>query len=105
MPYKALWYPYGAYLVAIINIFFVLIYGYQTLHPFEAVDFVLSYIVIMIFVVLGVFWKFWTKTKVVKLEEMDLVSGRRDDLCVINREVEDLKQVSWPVRVKRFFLG
>lgn len=106
LPYQALWFPYGAYFVAISNTFFVLIYGYQTLlKPFQKVNFVVSYIVIVIFVVLGVFWKLWKKTKVVKLEEMDLVSGRRDDLYVINREVEDIKKVSWPKKVKRFLLG
>lgn len=53
---------------------------------------------------LGVFWKLWKKTEVVRLDEMDLVSGKRDDLCVVNGEVGDVK-VSWPLRVKRFLLG
>jgi len=106
LPYKALWFPYGAYFVAVINVFFVLIYGYKTLlHPFETVNFIISYIVIVIFVVLGVFWKVWKKTRFVKLEEMDLVSGRRDDLVVVNRDVEVADKLKWFLRVKRFLLG
>lgn len=103
LPYRALWFPYGAWFVVAINVFLVVISGYTTLiGTFQYVDFIFNYIVIVIFVALFVFWKVWKKTKWVGLREMDLVSGRRDDL-VVDGVVEE--KVSIPKRFKRFMLG
>ena len=81
LPYRALWYPYGAYWVAISNLFLLLIQGYGCfIDGFDYVDFIVSYIVVVVFVALFVFWKFYKKTKWVTLKDMDLVSGKREDL-------------------------
>jgi amino acid transporter len=104
LPYKALWYPYGAWFVVTINLFLVIISGYTTvIPPFQAVNFVFNYIVIVIFVVLFIFWKLYKKTKWVKLMEMDLMSGRRDDLHPPNPDGE--AKVSVLKKFKRFMLG
>jgi len=42
-----------------------------------------------------VFWKVWKKTKWVGLEEMELLEGRRDDLCVVNEGFEERKLRWW----------
>lgn len=108
LPYRALWYPYGAWFVVIINVFLVIISGYTTvIGTFDAVDFVFNYIVLVIFAALFIFWKLYKKTKWVKLEEIDLVSGRRDDLCAL--EAEDVEQegakISVLKKAKRFMFG
>ncbi|EOD45355.1 putative amino acid permease protein [Neofusicoccum parvum UCRNP2] len=103
LPFRALWYPGGAVFVAAINVFFVLIQGYQTLSPFAAADFVVAYIVIVLFVVLAVFWKFWKGTKWVRLEEMDLVSGTREDLPELKNMEE--KKASFLLQMRRLFFA
>lgn len=106
LPYRALWFPYGAWFVVCINIFLVIISGYTTfIGTFDAVDFVFNYIVLVIFVALYVFWKLYKKTKWVKLEEMDLVSGRREDLCAVDYEEKDETNLSAMVKAKRFMFG
>ncbi|KAK5204507.1 hypothetical protein LTR41_009679 [Exophiala xenobiotica] len=85
LPFRAFLFPYGAYFVAGFNVFLIFISGYTAfLTPFNVATFVTSYLVIVIFVILYLGWKFLKKTKWVKLEEMDLVTGRasyddRDD--------------------------
>lgn len=106
LPYQALWYPYGVYFVIFVNFFLVFISGYSVfIGGFQAVDFVFDYIVIVIFIGLYVFWKVWKKTKWVKLEDMDLVSGRKVYMESGTIEVEGAEEdrnVAWYVKVKRF---
>ncbi|PMD63005.1 uncharacterized protein K444DRAFT_651842 [Hyaloscypha bicolor E] len=77
IPYRALWYPYGAWFVLFISIFLVLTSGYTTLIPsFHAVNFVFNYIVLVIFVLLFISWKLHKKMKCLPLMEMNLATGR-----------------------------
>ncbi|KAL9016465.1 MAG: hypothetical protein Q9185_006201 [Variospora sp. 1 TL-2023] len=79
LPFKALWYPYGTYVAVAANVFLIFFQGYTAfLNPFSAKDFVVNYILLPVFVALVVGYKFWRKTKIVKLAEMDLWTGRRD---------------------------
>ncbi|KAL8965721.1 MAG: hypothetical protein Q9197_006364 [Variospora fuerteventurae] len=79
LPFKALWYPYGTYVAVAANVFLIFFQGYTAfLNPFSAKDFVVNYILLPVFVALVVGYKFWRKTKMVKLAEMDLWTGRRD---------------------------
>ncbi|KAK2808507.1 hypothetical protein FQN50_004716 [Emmonsiellopsis sp. PD_5] len=79
LPFQAVWYPYGTYLALAVNVFLIFFQGYPAfLNPFSAEDFVVNYILLPVFVGLVVFWKFFKKTKWVKLEEMDIWTGRRD---------------------------
>lgn len=81
LPFRALFYPYGTWFVVFINIFLVLIAGYSDfVGGFHAVDFVVNYVVIAVFLVLYLGWKIIKRTKLVPLEEIDLISGRRDHL-------------------------
>ena len=81
LPFKALWYPYGTYAALAANIFLVFFQGYTAfLNPFSASSFVISYVLLPVFGVLLVGYNVWRKTKWVKLEEMDIWSGRRDDV-------------------------
>ncbi|KAK2733579.1 hypothetical protein FQN57_002078 [Myotisia sp. PD_48] len=79
LPFKAMFYPYGAYAALAANIFLIFFQGYPAfLNPFSAEDFVVNYILLPVFVGFVVFWKFYKRTKFVKLHEMDIWTGRRE---------------------------
>ncbi|KAK5109769.1 hypothetical protein LTR85_002048 [Meristemomyces frigidus] len=104
LPYKAMWYPYGTIWVIFINIFLVFIAGYASfVGGFHAVDFVINYICIAVFVVLFVGWKIIKRTKMVPLMEIDLVTGRRDGLLrQMDLEEGEKTHLAWYVKAKRF---
>ncbi|ORY87449.1 amino acid permease [Leucosporidium creatinivorum] len=104
LDFKAFLYPYGAYFALGANIFLIFFQGFTTLAPFSAVDFVVAYIIIPVFLILFVGWKFYHKTRFVRLEEMDLDSDRRqvererDEQGIIDQEVEEEeygKKTAW----------
>ena len=79
LPFRALWYPYGTYAALAANIFLIFFQGYPAfLIPFSATDFVINYILLPVFLLLLLGFKFWKKTKWVKAEEMDIWTGRRE---------------------------
>lgn len=79
LPFKALWYPYGTYFALATNVFLVFFQGYTAfLNPFSSTDFVINYILLPVFLILLVGFKLWKKTKLVKLSEMDIWTGRRE---------------------------
>lgn len=79
LPYKATWYPWGTYFSLGANIFLVFFQGYTAfVNPFSAEDFVINYILLPVFALFLVVYKVWNKTKVVKLEDMDIWTGRRE---------------------------
>ena len=81
LPFKAMWYPYGTYAALAANIFLIFFQGYTAfLNPFSASDFVINYILLPVFAVLLVGYKFWKRTKWVKPDEMDIWTGRRAGL-------------------------
>lgn len=93
-----MWYPYGTYLALATNIFLIFFQGYTAfLNPFSAKDFVVNYILLPVFVILMVGYKLWKKTKIVKLAEMDLWTGRRD----IDRIDKQRDEETGPEDVKR----
>lgn len=81
LPFRAMWYPYGTLFVVILNLFLVIIQGYSTLlTPVQPVAFVFNYIILVLFVILFLFWKFFKKTQWVDVREVDLNKDRRDFL-------------------------
>lgn len=99
LPFKALWYPYGTYACLAANIFLIFFQGMSSLitfpssfevltnvgytcflNPFSAQDFVINYILLPVFVLFYVVYKFWNKTRIVKVYEMDIWTGRREDI-------------------------
>lgn len=102
LPFKAAWYPYGAYAALGANIFLIFFQGYTAfLNPFSAKDFVINYILLPVSVIFFVAYKFWNKTKWVRLEDMDLYTGRRADDTVVLEGVE----VPWWTKVRRSLVG
>ncbi|GAP92919.1 putative amino acid permease [Rosellinia necatrix] len=111
LPYRALLYPYGAWLVVLLNLFLVFLSGYSVfIGGFAAVDFVFDYIVLVIFTLLYLFWKVVKKTKMVSLRDVDLVTGRRENLVVSptysdGEGGEKRLKTPWYVAVKRLLTG
>ncbi|KAK3054313.1 hypothetical protein LTR09_004581 [Extremus antarcticus] len=87
LPFRAFMFPYGAWIVAIFNPFLVFIQGYGTLiHPWHPVDFVVAYIILVLFFVIWAGWKLWHKTKIVDLATVNLQEGRREAIAVDDDE-------------------
>ncbi|KAK0620071.1 putative amino acid transporter [Immersiella caudata] len=80
LPFKSLLYPWNAYFGLGANIFLALIQGWSTFSPFDAGLFVDAYILLPLFPVIYLVYKFWNKTKFWSVHEIDLQSGRRKDL-------------------------
>jgi amino acid transporter len=80
LPFVSLWYPYNAYFGLGACLFLALIQGWSTFAPFDAGLFVDAYILLPLFGVIYVVYKFVFKTKLWKAHEIDLQSGRRRDL-------------------------
>lgn len=80
LPYKGLWYPYLPILGLVLNILLALIQGWSYFKPFDAGNWVDAYILLPFFGVLFLWFKFWNKTTWVKLSEVDLDKGRREDV-------------------------
>lgn len=102
LPFKAAWYPYGTYACLAANIFLIFFQGYTCfLNPFSAEDFVINYILIPVFALLYFGWKFWHKTKIVRPEDMDIWTGRREDI----KEPFDGSKKSVLYRIKNVLVG
>lgn len=86
LPFKSLFYPWNAYFGLFFNVFLALVQGWATLVPFSAGDFVDAYILLPLFFIVYFGYKFIYKTKIVRAAEMDVDSGRREDLDVTKDE-------------------
>lgn len=80
LPFKSFGYPYNAYFGLTANVFLALVQGWTTLSPFNAGTFVDAYILLPLFVIIYVVFKFWNKTRFRRLGEIDLDEGRRIDI-------------------------
>ncbi|KAF2795190.1 amino acid permease [Melanomma pulvis-pyrius CBS 109.77] len=104
LPFKAMFYPYGTYACLAANVFLIFFQGYTCfLNPFSAQDFIINYILLPVFVVFYFGYKFWHKTTIVKPAEMDIWTGRRED---VGRSSEsEAKSRSLLHRVRNFVVG
>ncbi|KAL2018668.1 hypothetical protein VTK56DRAFT_503 [Thermocarpiscus australiensis] len=80
LPFVSLWYPWNAYFGLFANVFLALIQGWSTFAPFNAGTFVDAYILLPLFGVIYVVYKFVFGTKLWRSHEIDLQSGRRRDM-------------------------
>jgi len=78
LPYKAPFQPWGAYFALITTAIITFFKGYDTFIPFKTDTFVTAYIGIPTFFVLWGSYKLYFKTKVIPLDQIDLVSGKRE---------------------------
>jgi amino acid transporter len=82
LPFKSFGYPWNAYFGLASNMFLALVQGWTSLSPFNAGNFVDAYILLPLFPVIYVAYKFFFKTQFWSLHEIDLDSGRRQDLDI-----------------------
>ncbi|KAM0751215.1 general amino acid permease AGP3 [Meredithblackwellia eburnea MCA 4105] len=106
LPFKAAFFPYTAYISLIGNIIFIFFQGWTAfLSPFSINDFFMNYIMIPVFIIMYLGFKLVKKTKWVKPEEADLVTGRRN----WNKDAlpDDIvaPKVSWPRKVFATVIG
>jgi amino acid transporter len=102
LPFKSLWYPWNAYFGLAANAFLALVQGWTTLSPFDAGNFVDAYILLPLFPVVWLVYKFFFKTRYWRLDEIDLDVGRRvdvdaplDDAYLSGLETTDIKRPLW----------
>ncbi|QPH10363.1 hypothetical protein C2857_001642 [Epichloe festucae Fl1] len=76
LPFKNWTYPYGPWAAVFLNSFLVLVQGWTCFSPsFDGASFVSFYIELPVMLAMYVAWKLYKRTKLVKLEEMDLVTN------------------------------
>ncbi|KAI9933559.1 hypothetical protein ASPWEDRAFT_61416 [Aspergillus wentii DTO 134E9] len=103
LPYQASFYPWGTYISLAGNIFLIFFQGYTAfLNPFSVNDFVINYILLPVFVLFVVGYKFWNKTRIVRAKEMDIWTGSR---YVPEEEMEIPKPQTWRSRAVKIFVG
>ena len=78
MPYRNILLPWGAYIAIAITSLVIFFNGFAAFMPFKVDKFITSYIGIPVYIINVLAWKFFKKTKRVRPEEADLVTGRRD---------------------------
>ncbi|GAP84989.1 putative general amino acid permease AGP3 [Rosellinia necatrix] len=99
LPFKALWYPWNAWFGLLANLFLAFVQGWTTLVPFNAGNFVDSYILLPLFAVIYFGFKIFQKTRFWRLDEIDLQSGRRRDLEEDTIAPVDFESLPWWQRV------
>ncbi|KAM5477054.1 Basic amino-acid permease [Microsporum audouinii] len=84
LPFKNWTYPWGPFLSIGLNGVLILVQGWSSFSPeFKPVDFVSFYIQIPVILLMFLIWKFAVKkSKLVKLEEMDLLTDRYEEARV-----------------------
>ncbi|KAE8151599.1 amino acid permease/ SLC12A domain-containing protein [Aspergillus avenaceus] len=97
LPYKSPFQPYLAYFAVIFSSVVALLNGFDAFFPghFSAKSFIPPYIAIPIFATLFLGYKFIKRTKLVKIEDMDLWTGK---------EEADRLEVMWQEPTPRNFL-
>lgn len=104
LPYKAMWQPWFSWYGVFFNVLIILTQGFTSFIPWSTSDFFVAYVSVLLFVVLYAGHKLITRSKFVKPEEVDLVSGRQEvDELYKGVEVESPK-TGWQ-RVSSWFLG
>lgn len=89
LPFKSFGYPWNAYFGLFANGFLALVQGWTTLSPFDAGDFVDAYILLPLFPVIYFVYKFWNKTRYLRLDEIDIDEGRRRDVDAARKSIAE----------------
>jgi len=78
LPYKAPLQPFGSYFALIATGFITIFKGFDSFIPFTTDTFVTSYIAIPTFVAFWAGYKLFYRTRVIPLDQVDLISGKRE---------------------------
>lgn len=88
LPFESMLYPYNMWFGFISNVFLAFVQGWVAFSPWSSTDFVVGYILLPLFAVLYFGYKWINKTRYLRIDEIDLHSGRRLDLDVREDEEE-----------------
>jgi amino acid transporter len=77
LPYKAPFQPWGAWFAFGSTILITLFKGFDTFMPWNPPNFITSYIAVPVFFVLWITYKILFKTRLLRPDQVDLVSGLR----------------------------
>ncbi|KZS99289.1 hypothetical protein SISNIDRAFT_448178 [Sistotremastrum niveocremeum HHB9708] len=78
LPYQAPFQPYGSWFVLVSTAIITFFKGFDSFLPFTTATFITSYIALPVFFFLWIGWKLWYRTSVIKSEDVDLISGKRE---------------------------
>ncbi|ETN36265.1 uncharacterized protein HMPREF1541_08542 [Cyphellophora europaea CBS 101466] len=78
LPYKAMWQPWFSWYGVVFNVLIILTQGFTSFMPWNTVDFFVAYISVILFVVLFVGHKVWTRSRAVRPVDVDLLSGKKE---------------------------
>ena len=99
LPFKNWTYPWGPWISVLLNSVLVLVQGWSAFSPkFDAVSFVSYYIELPIMLLMYVAWKVIKRTRIVKLDEMDLETDR-----YVGDGSSQIGVPGWKVKVKNAF--
>lgn len=100
LPFLAPGFPYMNVFVLVVSVVIILISGWSYFVPPSATGLVGSYAGPILSVLAFVFLKFWTKSKLVNLQEIDLVTHAK---VYTPEDDEDGKKRAWYMRVLSAF--
>ncbi|EGV63496.1 hypothetical protein PSN45_004223 [Yamadazyma tenuis] len=101
LPFKAPFYPYSNYLGIFVGIFLCLVQGWTVFVPFQAGQFVDLYIMLPLFPIFYLIFKFWKKTKWIRSEDMDFETNRIDHEVEVGEKNEDATETVVEVPSKK----
>lgn len=78
LPYKAPFQPYGSWFALVATAIITLFKGFDTFLPFAKDTFITSYIALPAFVLFWGGYKFWYRSRVIPIEKVDLITGKRE---------------------------
>ncbi|PHH86428.1 hypothetical protein CDD83_10261 [Cordyceps sp. RAO-2017] len=99
LPFRNWAYPWGPWMAVILNSCLVLVQGWSCFSPkFDAVSFISFYVELPIMIIMYAGWKWFKRTKLVGLGEMDLVT----DVHMADEEAAE-EEKGWRAKAKRIF--
>lgn len=103
LPYKAMWQPWFSWYGVFFNALIILTQGFTSFMPWNTSDFFISYVSLMLFAVLYVGHKLVTRSRVIRPEDVDLLTGVKevDDMYA---DVDDAPK-TFLQRVSSWVLG
>lgn len=109
LPYKAMWQPWFSWYGLGFNVLIILTQGFTSFMPWDTSSFFVSYISLILFAVLYSGHKLITKSRIVRSEDVDLVTGRKevDDLELLMEKegLDDDKKKTWLTKVNSWIVG
>lgn len=91
LPYKSWGFPYVEIYSLIMNVFLGLVQGYVYFKPFDLSWFIDCYIMLPIFVIMLLGFRYFLHDHLVPYDQMDFETGRRKDLEEVQEEIKKSK--------------